>query len=398
MSLTLCGCYNLEINGVKNAHVNEDGDLILSYFDGTEKNAGPVKIIDNTTNGDIINNNITVNSQGGSDLSLATAKGLMSTVRVICRHGLSGSQGAGVIYKLDKTSGDAYIITNYHVVSDGDANISDDISVYIYGGEKEDMAIKADYVGGSMHYDIAVIKIENSNMIKTSSVEEVTVADSDNIFVGENAIAIGNPKGYGISATCGVISVDSESISMEVDDGTTVAFRVMRIDSAVNSGNSGGGLFNSRGELIGIVNAKINDSSVENMAFAIPVSIATAVADSLIEQPEHDTLQRVLLGIMVEGADSKAVYDTETGRAYISETVKVSDVTEGSVAEGKLAAGDIIKKISIGEREREITRIHHVIDFMLTARLGDTVVLAVERNGEEKTVSFVVTEEYIVSY
>lgn len=397
-ALGLCGCYTFEINGVKSTHVNEDGDLIVTYFNGRKENAGSVKDADKSIDGGDANNNITINSQGGSDLSLATAKGLMSTVRVISKYASSLSQSAGVIYKLDKSAGDAYIITNYHAVANSENGISDNISVFIYGSEINDLAISADYVGGSMYYDIAVLKIENSDILKASDAVSVKVADADNVFVGESAIAIGNPEGYGISATCGVISVDSENINIAVEDGTEVSFRVMRIDTAINHGNSGGGLYNTKGELIGIVNAKTSDTSIENIAFAIPVSIATAVADSILDHPDHHTLQRALLGITVQSTDSKAVYNTENGRVSIVETVKVVDVNSDSVAENVLLSGDILKKVSIGERECNITRSYHIVDFMLTARLGDTVNITLERNGKEMTATFAITEDCIVSY
>ena len=171
LSMTLCGCYTFEINGVKSTHVNEDGDLIVTYFNGRKENAGSVKDADKSIDGGNANNNITINSQGGSDLSLATAKGLMSTVRVISKYASSLSQSAGVIYKLDKSAGDAYIITNYHAVANSENGISDNISVFIYGSEINDLAISADYVGGSMYYDIAVLKIENSDILKASDAD-----------------------------------------------------------------------------------------------------------------------------------------------------------------------------------------------------------------------------------
>ena len=111
----------------------------------------------------------------------------------------------------------------------------------------------------------------------------MSVFDSEMINVGESAIAIGNPEGNGFSTSLGIVSVDSEYIEMTGADGVTnVEFRVMRIDTAVNGGNSGGGLFNSKGELIGIVNAKIQSTTVENIAYAIPSNLAAAVADNII--------------------------------------------------------------------------------------------------------------------
>ncbi|MBO6020134.1 MAG: trypsin-like peptidase domain-containing protein [Clostridia bacterium] len=156
--------------------------------------------------------------------------------------------GSGVIYRLDKEQGDAYIITNYHVVYRSDSltenKISDRVKVYLYGSESERYAIDATYVGGSMNYDIAVLKITGSEVLKRSSALPVSVADSNLITVGDVAIAIGNPVGIGISATSGIVSVDSESIQMQACDNVSiVSYRLLRVDTAINEGNSGGGLF-----------------------------------------------------------------------------------------------------------------------------------------------------------
>ena len=204
----------------------------------------------------------------------------------------TASAGSGVIYKLDKENGDAYIITNYHVVFNGNSTtgISDRIYVYLYGMEMMNSdgntyAIPAAYVGGSMNYDIAVLKITGSEILKNSNAVEATVANSDEVSILDTAIAIGNPGAAGLSATSGCINVDSEEITVGFDtaSGTvSVTLRVMRTDAAVNSGNSGGGLFNEKGELIGIVNAKDADDSVDNIGYAIPSNIARAIADNAI--------------------------------------------------------------------------------------------------------------------
>ena len=143
----------------------------------------------------------------GSSIPAASAKGLRSAVSIVCnfqatiqqggwRPGSSNtttqdysSAGSGVIYQMDKAAGDAFIITNYHVVYDASSNtengISDDISVYLYGSEIEEKAIEATYVGGSLYYDIAVLQIDNSDILKASDACEVDVADSDKIVVGD---------------------------------------------------------------------------------------------------------------------------------------------------------------------------------------------------------------------
>lgn len=355
---------------------------------------------------------------GVSDSStLAVNKGLLSSVVVYCTfstvssfpYGSSGSgsqQGSGVIYKLDKTNGNAYIITNHHVVYSSSSRstdgISDEISIYLYGNVTTGGAIKAEYVGGSQTYDIAVLKVTGSDLIKNSVAEAVTVADSNDISVGDSAIAIGNAEGLGISATTGIISVDSEYIEMTSVTGYgKVQYRVMRIDTAVNSGNSGGGLFNSKGELIGIVNAKTSDTSVDGIGYAIPSNIAIGAAQNIIDNCDgkaYTCVRKCTVGITLTAQSSAAVYDAESGRVSIKETVAVSEVGSNTVAEGKLEAGDIIKSLKIGDTTVSADRMFYIIDAFLNIRAGDTVTIGFERDGKEMSVDITFTEGNITNY
>lgn len=312
------------------------------------------------------------------------------------------SAGAGVIYQLDKNKGDAYIITNYHVVfaPDADEEISDRITVYLYGMEYTDYAIEATYVGGAMNYDIAVLKVEGSEILKNSEARAVEVANSGDIVVGGSAVAIGNPEAYGISVTRGIISVESEELTMiGADEKTEVTFRVIRIDAAVNHGNSGGGLFNTAGQLIGIVNAKIIADDIDGIAYAIPSNIAVGVAQNIIDNSARkdytDGVWRCLMGITVVPDAIRREVDEEQGIVHIREDVAVQSVNPGSLAEGKLEVDDIIKTVRIGKKEYEITRTFVIVDAMLSARVGDTVTLTVERDGEEMEVKLKITEDCI---
>ncbi len=372
-SFLLSSCNLNYTVGIANAEINENGELILIYSNGTEQNLGVVvgkngangengkdgTNGENGTNGS--SGSLTITSNGSS-IPAASSKGLRSAVSIVCNfqatvqaggwHPGSGStttkdyysEGSGVIYQMDKSEGDAFIITNYHVVYDASSNtengISNDISVYLYGSEIEEKAIEAAYVGGSLYYDIAVLRVEDSEILKESSACAVTVADSDKIVVGDGAIAIGNAQGLGISSTSGVVSVDSEHITMTAADGKTdVSFRVMRVDTAINSGNSGGGLYDDEGNLIGIVNAKIVYDGVENIGYAIPSNVAVSIAENIIDYcygKDAQRVQRALLGITVSTSDSKAVFDYTTGLITIEETVSVYEVSSGSLAEGVL--------------------------------------------------------------
>lgn len=317
------------------------------------------------------------------------------------------SAGSGVIYTLDKIGGSAYIITNFHVVFDNEnesttSGVSADIKIYLYGKEYDQYAIPATYVGGSVYYDIAVLKVENSDILRQSDVFAATpMPDDMEVTVGQTAIAVGNPEAFGISATSGVVCVDSESISVTSADGAKVVMRVMRIDTAINSGNSGGGLFNAKGELIGITNAKIIATGTENIAYAIPVKVATRVADNIIDHcadGSHRTMQRSMIGLSVGTLASSAHYHPETGTVSVDETVSVTKVSRGSLCEGLVYVDDIVTGITINGAYYPIHRTFMLTDALLCARLGDEITLHLIRGGAEHTVTVTVDQSSIFSY
>ena len=394
------------------ARINDDGELVLYYTNGEEENLGRVNGEDGTAGEQGKDGSAGPKGSDGEDGSLiienddremahAVSKGLQSAVSINCNFTVrtgyfststATSAGSGVIYKLDKARGEAYIITNYHVVYESSSTtsnkISDDITVYLYGSEYDSQGITATYVGGSMNYDIAVLRVSDPSAFSTSDATEVTVSDSEQVYVGDVAIAIGNPEGMGISASSGVINVDSEYITMTAPDNTTqVTFRV-RVDTAINSGNSGGGLYNASGELIGIVNAKVSTTDVENIGYAIPSNLATAVADNIID---HSTLREIALGFTPSITDSHAEYDTSTGLISIVEKVQVSSISSNGLFANFVAVGDTVVSVSVDDKTIEITRIHQLTELMLELRSGDIVTLKYLRNGSEQTAVATVT-------
>lgn len=413
-SLTLSGCnFRLgtqeKTTSVTDTAETESGKTELS----TNETANPTRT-------DL--SPIVVTDSVSDDISKAASKGLMCGVSVVCNYttkvhlgGFYGgstqdysysSAGAGVIYQLDKETGSAFFITNYHVVYDSNSDtathISDDIHVYLYGQESSVYAIPATYVGGSVYYDIAILYVENSEILKNSDAMAVTIADSDTVAIGQKAIAVGNPEAEGLSVTQGVVSVDSEYITMTASDNSgNVSFRVMRIDTAVNSGNSGGGLYDAAGNLIGIVNAKTADTSVENIGYAIPSNVVVAIAQNILDYcvgTDKTTVYRCILGITVQTNASKAIYDSKTGLVRKVETVSVATVSSGTLADGKLKVGDVLKSITIGETTKAITRQYQIIDAMLDVRVGDTVILTVERDGVETQISLPITASCLTAY
>lgn len=352
---------------------------------------------------DFINENLQVTAPEA--VSSMVSKAAYGTVLVVSNFTKDGttayaSAGSGIIYKLDKENGNAYVVTNYHVVYDSDADTSDhvsnDVVVMLYGSEYLDYAIPATYVGGSMTYDIAVLKIENSEFLKSSNATQAVLGTSESVSAGDTAIAIGNAKGSGTSVTAGIVSVDSEYLEMTAaDEKTDVTYRVMRIDTPVNKGNSGGGLFNAQGEVIGIVNAKNVESTVESIGYAIPVDLVKKVVDNLlyynVTTGEKNGYKPVL-GITVSGLDSKAVYDAAKQKSVVKENVTVKSVAAGTAAEtAGFKEGDVITKVKLGGKEYETDRMYKLIDLVLLQHVGDEVEYTVLRDGETVTITWTVT-------
>lgn len=346
-----------------------------------------------------------------SDPVTATNRALMSTVMVVCNFERNSSSifgqnseaysamGGGIIYSLDREKGDALVLTNYHVIyneaSKGTtkSKVCEDIDLYLYGGVTSERKIDATYVGGAMQYDIAVLKIEGSEELKNSSCVAATIGNSDAVSVGEKVYAIGNPDASGFSVTSGVVSVDAEYIDIDLADGSaSVSMLEIRTDAPINHGNSGGGLYNERGELVGIVNARSERSGVEHFGYAIPVNLAIAVGQNIIDNSRVNSSQgalRAMLGITVSTTDKQGVFDEDAGRAYILETVTVQDVSLGTVSFGKLHKGDVLYSVKIGDGpERIITRQHILTTALFDVRKGDTVKLTVSRGEETVTLEF----------
>ena len=291
-------------------------------------------------------------------------------------------------------------MTNFHVVYNSSAvksdKIAESIKVYIYGKQSDEYAIDCEYVGGTSTYDIALLKVSGSEVIKNSSVKAVSFADSDKASVGETVYAVGNSRANGISLTSGVLSVDSEYITMNDPRGNSTTYRVMRFDAAINSGNSGGGLFNSQGKLLGIVNAKNIEENTEGMYYALPSAQVEPVVKNIIEYclgTSDTTFKKPLIGVQVKSNSSSAVLDSETGLLKIVEEVEIAAITSGSKADGKLKVGDKIISVAVNGVEKKVTRSFVLIDTVMGAKAGDTVTTKVMRGGETLSVDIVITSD-----
>lgn len=345
--------------------------------------------------------------------------GALSTVEVYCEFetklnfstyetGSEMATGAGVIYQPDKNVQEYYIITNYHMVYMAEslsidclaekmhcflygANVVIDEEELSFGGYKYtygDDAIACEYIGGSMEYDIAVLKVTDATKITNSNAKPINVCYDDAI-VGESVVAIGNPEGLGTSVTKGIVSVDSEYVTMLAsDEKTEITFRAMRIDAPVNGGNSGGGLFNANGELLGIVNSKIVDENIEGMAFALPAVTSIRLADNVIANASATNKSpiKVDLGIELVIKSSSAVYDAENLTVKIVEEICVSDISTNSVCHGSLVVGDKLVSVLIDGQLYVIDREFRLDDLSWKIKPNTVMVFNVERSNANATI------------
>lgn len=242
--------------------------------------------------------------------------------------GTQESEGAGSGFIVAKTKDSLMIATNNHVVSDATS---------LTVGFADDTTAKATVVGTDSSADLAVISVKLSD-IKDSTASKIKVAtlgSSDDLKVGEEVVAIGNALGYGQSVTTGVVSAKNREISLT--DGT---MNLLQTDAAINPGNSGGVLINMDGQVVGINNAKLEDTSVEGMGYAIPITTAKTILTDLMNASSVSTKDAAFLGVV--GRDINESYSSALG---IPSGIYVSQVVSGSPAEkAGISAGDVITK------------------------------------------------------
>ena len=272
--------------------------------------------------------------------------------------------GSGVII-----SSDGYILTCAHVVS-GASNIT--VSI----GDKD---YPATLVGEDTTSDIAVVKVDATGLTPA------TVGDSDNLKVGESVMAVGNPLGeLGGTVTSGIVSALNRSVTIQGTSSTNT-MSLIQMDASVSPGNSGGGLFNMNGELIGLVNAKSSSSDAEGLGFAIPINDAIKVAQDLLENG-------YVSGRPYMGITYLAVTDAQTA-AQLNVTaygVYVVDIVQGGPADkAGLKTGDRIVSID----GTEIAQKDDLGTLIQQHAAGDTLSITVAREGQMQTVSLTLGEK-----
>lgn len=315
------------------------------------------------------------NELSGTDiytLGSAQAVGIATEITYTNAFGIqtnSAVSGSGFI-----VTSDGYVVTNYHVIES--ALIAGyGISVFTYDGTKYPATI----VGAEEQNDVAVLKVDAKGL------SPVTIGNSDNMQVGETIYAIGNPLGEltFTMSTGSVSALDRNITTANRQTGAKVTNNMFQIDAAVNSGNSGGPVYNSRGEVIGIVTAKYASSGIEGLGFAIPINDALDIINDLIDIGYVSG--KPSFGIVATTVDSAVAqyYDMVEGAFVYS-------VNPGSCSEtAGIKKGDIITAID----DTAITSKNDLIFQKKNYKAGDSVTLKVYRDGEYLDIPLVFDEE-----
>ena len=280
------------------------------------------------------------------------------------------ASGSGIII-----SEDGYILTNNHVVNSKSESTFYDISeatsvkVTLSTGEKK--TYDAKIVGKDSQTDLAVLKIEATGLTKAE------FADSDSVKIGEFSMAVGNPLALGTTITCGVVS----AVNREVDDGEGSKFKCIQTDAAINSGNSGGALVNSKGQVIGVNTLKVSSTGVEGIGFAIPINSTINVIEEL---KTYSKVRRPYIGIGGRNLteDIAKAHNLVVG-------VYVSTVDQFSAAEkAGLKIGDVITAID----GTDVKTMDELNEIKNKHKIGDTVTLKVYSEGKTKEIKLTLGE------
>ena len=288
--------------------------------------------------------------------------------------GSATGSGSGIII-----SSDGYILTNNHVVSNTDSSNSNafyqvseanSVKVYLYGDNQT--AYDAKIIGTDAETDLAIIKIEKDGL------PAAELGNSDELKIGEWVMAIGNPLGLSSSISTGVVS----AVNREVTDTDGIKYTLIQTDAAINEGNSGGALVNSKGQVIGINFMKISSVGVEGISFAIPITPAIDVSNELIQ---YNKVRRPYLGITGSTVTEKIskMYNLAIG-VYVQ-----SVDTFAKAGTSGLKGGDVITQID----GKEIKTMDELTEYIKSKNIGDTVTLKINRSGEELEIKCELSEQ-----
>ena len=280
------------------------------------------------------------------------------------------SEGSGVIYKKEGES--AYLVTNTHVI-----NGAKKVDIRLADGTK----VPGEIVGSDTYSDIAVVKISSE---KVSTVAEF--GDSNQLSVGETAIAIGSPLGseYANTVTQGIVSSLNRHVSLKSEDGQAISTNAIQTDTAINPGNSGGPLINIQGQVIGITSSKIasnGGTSVEGLGFAIPTNDVKNIINQLEKEGK---VTRPALGIHMVNLTNLSTADIKKLKLpdKVTSGVAVRSVQKNMPANGHLQQYDVITQVD----DTKISSTTELQNVLYSHSIGDEITITYYRNGkEEKT-------------
>lgn len=382
MVITLASCSDLSIASVEgdSSNYTTAGNTQESSSTSTTKTIKYTPVYEKTS----ATLSVTNETSKETNIESTVEKVYDSVVSIQASSTSAISSGSGVLFGYDTNLGLSYLVTCFHVIEDAsifDVTLTDG-SVY-----------SAELVGGYQDLDLAVLSIEKLDLTYSALFE-----DSDTIKLGSSVACIGNPLGtLPGSVSSGVISYINRTV--QTDSYTTRT--LLQTDVAINSGNSGGGLFNTAGALIGIVNAKYSQSGIEGLGFAIPSNDVSKTIEELLETAEYDTANKVWKAGYIKGdyeygfTISQGYYTQSFGRK--SAVYYVSDVsTNDSYTGTELQTNDIITSIKVDYYDASKTDETYTVSqaedpnsflYSLDLDLDDTLIFTVTRNGSTKDVS-----------
>ena len=295
----------------------------------------------------------------------------------------------------------------------------DDYGIYLYGHQSKEYRISASFVGGSAENDIAVLKVErfkentNNEILFSENYKAVDIGSSAELNEGETIVAVGNPlladtsnvdkssvlayvesaenayiDALCLTSTSGEVSNLSEYCSFQslLDPTQTNLMRLIRVSSAINAGNSGGGLYSSDGRLVGIVNGKIASSSYDNVGYAIPIDIVNSLVYQIISQCDNNktvtrikTLTEKSLGISVKNGKSNSNYDSTDLCWKLSYNVEVTEVKRLAYNAG-LQIGDVIKSFTVNGVTYELNFEYDLNDKLLNISNNNSLTSSITLN------------------
>ena len=258
--------------------------------------------------------------------------------------------GSGIIY-----SKDGYIITNYHVIEDATS-----VMITLSDGTEYDARI----IGSDSSSDLAVLKVEAEKL------PAADFGDSSALQIGELVVAIGNPLGYENTVTDGIVSGLNRQLTDYIDSATLI-----QTNATINSGNSGGALVNSRGEVVGINSAKLVASNAEGMGFALSINEVKPIVEEIISKGH---VSRPYLGVSI---NSQYQVDADTAERYeIPMGIQIAEVAiNGPADRAGLQAGDIIYKVN----DTLIQSFDDLSEIIDDSKVGDKLRILAERNGQK---------------